>query len=178
MSWEVVSGWIEGHPGLASWVQAFGSIAALGIAIWVASSQRRDQMKAAEKTERDKVDALIAVVESAAMFVTVLGVVVQKKPGAFAFKESWRLVHRHWLESSIHSLSQLPAHELGRGNMVRGYFGIMAGLNEISRLINGAVSADAFQEREFIFMYEEVLSQVEIVQSIWRSFQSCALSKK
>ncbi|PIF47818.1 hypothetical protein CLU80_0038 [Pseudomonas sp. 29] len=38
--------WVEGHPGLSSWVQAFGSIAALGIAIWVASSQRRAQMKA------------------------------------------------------------------------------------------------------------------------------------
>ncbi|NWE75147.1 hypothetical protein [Pseudomonas yamanorum] len=29
MSWEVVSCWIESHPGLASWVQAFGSIAAI-----------------------------------------------------------------------------------------------------------------------------------------------------
>jgi len=32
MSWEVVSCWIEGHPGLASWVQAIGSILAIGAA--------------------------------------------------------------------------------------------------------------------------------------------------
>ncbi|PWK42262.1 hypothetical protein [Pseudomonas sp. OV226] len=29
MSWEFVSCWIEHHPGLASWVQAFGSIGAI-----------------------------------------------------------------------------------------------------------------------------------------------------
>lgn len=32
MSWEVVSCWIESHPGLASWVQAIGSILAIGAA--------------------------------------------------------------------------------------------------------------------------------------------------
>ncbi|WP_369991250.1 hypothetical protein [Pseudomonas xanthosomatis] len=43
MSWEAIFCWIEQHPGHASWVQALGSIAALLIAIWVASSQRRSQ---------------------------------------------------------------------------------------------------------------------------------------
>ena len=52
MSWTVVSCWIEGHTGLASWVQAFGSIAALGIAIWIASSQRRVQLKADKEKSR------------------------------------------------------------------------------------------------------------------------------
>lgn len=32
MNWEVVSCWIESHPGLASWVQAIGSILAIGAA--------------------------------------------------------------------------------------------------------------------------------------------------
>lgn len=58
MSWEVVSCWIEGHPGLASWLQAFGSIAALGIAIWVASSQRRAQLKA----DKEKSKLLLSLV--------------------------------------------------------------------------------------------------------------------
>ncbi|MDY0834331.1 hypothetical protein [Pseudomonas sp. SED1] len=84
MSWEAVFRWIGVHPELASWVQAVGSIAALGIAIWV-SSQRRDQLKAAEKVAKAKVDALVAVVESASTYVTVLGVMIEKKTGAFAF---------------------------------------------------------------------------------------------
>lgn len=41
MSWEVVSCWIESHPGLASWVQAFGSIAAILAAIWLAGRDSR-----------------------------------------------------------------------------------------------------------------------------------------
>lgn len=41
MSLEVVSCWIESHPGLASWVQAFGSIAAILAAIWLAGRDSR-----------------------------------------------------------------------------------------------------------------------------------------
>lgn len=178
MSWEVVSCWIEGHPGLASWVQAVGSIAALGIAIWVASSQRSAQLKTADKIARDKVSALIAVVESASMFATVLSVFIERKPSSFAFKESWKLVNKNWLDSSIHSLSQLPAHEFGRGDLVRGYFGILAGLSEIRRLVDGAIRAEALEDQEFFFMYQEVMIQIRIVQSTWRSFQACAATKQ
>ncbi|WP_434603611.1 hypothetical protein J3P91_09445 [Pseudomonas sp. Z4-7] len=178
MSWEVVSCWIEGHPGLASWVQAFGSIAALGIAIWVASSQRSAQLKTADKIARDKVAALIAVVESASIFATILSVFIERKPSSFAFKESWKLVNKNWLESSLHSLSQLPAHELGKGDLVRGYFGILAGMTEIRRLVDSAINAEAFEEQEFFFMYQEVMSQIRIVQATWRSFQACASTKQ
>jgi hypothetical protein len=31
----VISEWIEHHPGLAAWLQAIGSLVAIGIAIWV-----------------------------------------------------------------------------------------------------------------------------------------------
>ncbi|KAI2693248.1 hypothetical protein [Pseudomonas sp. TNT3] len=46
MSWEVVSCWIEHHPGLASWVQAVGSIAAILAAIWIASRDSRLRRRA------------------------------------------------------------------------------------------------------------------------------------
>lgn len=45
MSWESISYWIEHHPGLASWVQAVGSIIAILVAVRVASSQRREQLR-------------------------------------------------------------------------------------------------------------------------------------
>ncbi|MDY7565826.1 hypothetical protein QN400_10695 [Pseudomonas sp. RTC3] len=45
MSWESISYWIEHHPGLASWVQALGSILAILVAVRVASSQKREQLK-------------------------------------------------------------------------------------------------------------------------------------
>lgn len=177
MSWEVVSSWIESHPGLASWVQAFGSIAALGIAIWVASSQRRTQLSTAEKIALDRVGALVAVVESASLFATILGIFLEKKPSAFAFRESWKLINKSWLESSINSLSLLPVHELGRGDLVRGYFGIMAGMTEIRRLIDASMDAEAFREQEYSLMCQQVSAQILIVQATWRSFQACASAK-
>jgi hypothetical protein len=51
MSWEVISTWIESHPGLASWVQAFGSVAAILIAVWISNTESRIR-KAAEKHAR------------------------------------------------------------------------------------------------------------------------------
>jgi len=45
MGWESVSCWIEHHPGLASWVQSVGSILAIFVAVWIASSQKREQLR-------------------------------------------------------------------------------------------------------------------------------------
>ncbi|MEF0144351.1 MULTISPECIES: hypothetical protein [Pseudomonas] len=39
MSWECISYWIEHHPGLASWVQAVGSICAIIYAVRIANKQ-------------------------------------------------------------------------------------------------------------------------------------------
>lgn len=39
MSWEYISCWIEHHPGLASWVQAVGSICAIIYAVRIANKQ-------------------------------------------------------------------------------------------------------------------------------------------
>lgn len=48
MSWEVVSCWIESHPGLASWVQAVGSVIALLFAVLLPYFGRRADRKQAE----------------------------------------------------------------------------------------------------------------------------------
>jgi ferritin len=45
MNWGCILYWIEQHPGLASWVQAFGSVAAILVAIYIASSQARIERK-------------------------------------------------------------------------------------------------------------------------------------
>ena len=171
MSWEVVSCWIESHPGLAYWVQAVGSIASIWGAFAVGKSQQKAQLVESAKAARNKSEALFAVVESAASFVSALGTFVLEKPSPYIFKENWKLINRQWLESSIFSLSHLPAHELGSGVLVRGYFGIFGGIKDISRLIDRALSSDAFNEQEFDYMYCEVLKQVRIIESNWYGFQ-------
>lgn len=54
MDWQTVSFWIEHNPGLASWVQAVGSIMAIVAAIVIASRQNRHQAKLARQTAEEK----------------------------------------------------------------------------------------------------------------------------
>lgn len=51
--------WIEKHPGLASWVQAIGSIIAIGIAIWVPYWQKKQAHEQARQAEADQVRHLL-----------------------------------------------------------------------------------------------------------------------
>lgn len=48
--------WIEEHPGLASWVQAFGSIAAIVASASIAVYATREARRTAWRTQRDAVD--------------------------------------------------------------------------------------------------------------------------
>ena len=71
MSWEVISSWIEGHPGLASWVQAVGSIAAILAAIWIASRDSRLMRKAEAERKKNAIVRAEAAVREASVKVDV-----------------------------------------------------------------------------------------------------------
>jgi len=62
MGWECVLSWVEHHPGVASWVQAVGSVGAIGIAIWIASSQRRSQVR----SEKEKAKLVLDLIKTVA----------------------------------------------------------------------------------------------------------------
>ena len=61
MSWESVSFWIEHHPGLASWVQAVGSIGAILVAIWISGGEMRHRLKVEKAARRD---ALVRAIDA------------------------------------------------------------------------------------------------------------------
>ena len=67
MSWEVVSCWIESHPGLASWVQAVFSViaifAAAGIPLWHANRARAQRVKLQQSRLRLLIDRLTTMFE-------------------------------------------------------------------------------------------------------------------
>lgn len=65
MSWECVSYWIEHHPGLASWVQAFGSIAAILVAMWLSGSERRAHKRMEERARIDAITRSLSALENA-----------------------------------------------------------------------------------------------------------------
>lgn len=57
--------WIEGHPGLAAWVQAIGTIAAVAFAVWLPMRDRRSAEKTAEVAARTPImAAMVATTEA------------------------------------------------------------------------------------------------------------------
>ena len=66
MSWECFFYWVEHHPGLASWVQAIGSIAAIVAAALIASRQSRRELLRAERADSVALEALIALASRSA----------------------------------------------------------------------------------------------------------------
>ena len=65
MSWESVSCWIEGHPGLAVWLQAFGVILSIWFAWLIARSQAKKIEDTDRKRDRAKCAAVIGVLSHA-----------------------------------------------------------------------------------------------------------------
>ncbi|MBF8660822.1 hypothetical protein [Pseudomonas putida] len=66
---ESIFKWIEAHPGLASWVQAVGSIAAILAAIWIASRDSRMKRNAERESRKNARVRAEAVVKEAALRV-------------------------------------------------------------------------------------------------------------
>lgn len=66
--------WIEHHPGMAAWVQAVGSLIAVGaaafIAVWQAGSARKAQQLAAVQRLKSDRESAGLIVSTVAKFVT------------------------------------------------------------------------------------------------------------
>ena len=65
MSWECISCWIEGHPGLAVWLQAIGVLGSIWIAWAIARSQAKKIEDTDRKRDRAKCAAVIGVLNHA-----------------------------------------------------------------------------------------------------------------
>ncbi|MFJ2527869.1 hypothetical protein [Pseudomonas helmanticensis] len=70
MSLDSVSVWIEAHPGMASWVQAFGSIAAILLAVFIASRDARLRRKAEANARLGAIDRAMIAINDAGMRVS------------------------------------------------------------------------------------------------------------
>ena len=73
MDWDLVLRWIEFHPGAAGWLQAIGSLVAIGIAIAVPAFQYRHTQQRESFKQKEYLRALlqvsqvsVAVIEAAA----------------------------------------------------------------------------------------------------------------
>lgn len=159
---------------MASWVQAIGSIAAIWGAFTVSNNQVKRQIEQKKEDEKRKSLACYAVVKCAVDHARSVGEVVEKGMPLEVFKISWSQVLSNLIESSLNSLKQLPAHELGNYDLVISLAGITGGLANIferSRKLNDAA---ALLNQEHAYFLSEVSLQCKIVEMHWRSFEKAS----
>ena len=65
MSWDVILRWIEAHPGLSSWIQAIGSIAAIVVAIVLSGRESRYRLKMEKVARTNDLQRAISVIQRA-----------------------------------------------------------------------------------------------------------------
>ena len=103
MSWEVVSCWIESHPGLASWVQAIGSIAAIAAAGFFPFIHERAKEK---QTRRNTLTSLLHMANRLENLLVMEGNALGDEIG----HEMWRTLNRtQELKLVSQLVDELPA---------------------------------------------------------------------
>ena len=172
MSWEVFSRWIEGHPGLASWVQAFGSIAAIIGAFAISYSQLKKQEMQSVRTARLKSEAFFAVVQNAARSGIAIGDLADQSPSSGEFIGVWKLHLEQITAASVNALKQLPAHELGSANLVMFYSGILGSLININSEIDRFLSSGQFDDEASKAAFFAMSLQRHMIEGFWNDYEA------
>lgn len=156
---------------IASWVQAFGSIAA----IWGAFAISNGQVKRAQQEKKDeakqRVAACYAVVQSAAEHCNALKEMIGQNPPPQVFTMSWNSVLGELLQASHSSLKQIPAHELGSYEMVVAYQAITGSMAKILGLVADFKASQAFVDAEAGYLFGELYTQCSLVAFRWEKFK-------
>ncbi|MCD7040050.1 hypothetical protein LRQ11_23615 [Pseudomonas sp. MAFF 311095] len=142
MSWESISFWIEHHPGLASWVQAIGSLLALAVAIGVARKQGRQSRKlfrdqvnhASEEARLQRIASLRATVEVAEIVARRVIEVAKKMPDIIVEGSAPR--HRDALEAAVLWIAKLPIYELPGALVARDVQNIALAANRMLKVLD------------------------------------------
>ena len=157
MSWDCVSYWIEHHPGLASWVQAIGSILAIVGAVAVSRSQAATQNAIAlgqiqhqiDMNKREKVDravAFYAVIDCAATWCDAIYNTAADDESPKMLRAVWVSHLREISQANLHALRSIPVYELGSHELVVGYGTVLATfvkfISEVEVVIDGGRSLD------------------------------------
>lgn len=156
---------------LASWVQAFGSIAAILGAFAISNRQVERQIQQTKQQALDKSDAYFAVVKCAWDHARTMRELVEQHPSEEVFKQSWDLVFRDLFNSSLSSLRSLPAYELGSYDLVICHNGMLAAMSNMSSRVISFLGADAFIKQELALMYEDVFAQSQLADHYWGQYE-------
>lgn len=153
----------------ASWVQAFGSIAALiGTAV-VANWQMRNAQRQSDSEKAERQRAMYAVVHSAVEWASSAGSFVEKSPGDWYFRDTWSSSLGSSFSASLQALVKVPAHELGGPRLVVQFVSIVGAMENVKVAVDKYMSSNP-NRKDTIEFYELVEAQLLTLQRSWAEF--------
>jgi hypothetical protein len=134
--------WIEQHPGLASWVQAVGSILAIVVAIAVANNQFRSAVK------RDR-DAWATRLKSIAVILRNM-YDLQDDPHSDQRTRSLRKAFTLFQTTSL-AVSKIPLEDLSSEQFAITLMAALDNISALQKFLEGALSGEMSDKelREF-----------------------------
>ncbi len=172
MSWDSFWFWIEHHPGLASWVQAVGSIASIWAAFLIGNKQIRKQNKIRSEERQAKLSAFHAVIRAAAQNASTFAQLLSAGNSLATVEENWRLIFSSNFKASQRAIAGLPSHELGTYRLVESFHSLAGAIDQITAIVEGRLAGGKITEEEFFSMRADILVQCRVCEMSWVRFES------
>lgn len=170
MSWDCVSYWIEHHPGLASWIQAVGSIGAIIGAFTVSSLQLRGQERQRRLDAQKKAEAFYAVIENAVKNSISVAEMVEKQPPELVFRMAWTIHLGELIRTALDAMKGIPVHELGTYELVLHYSTVVGAISKLQYEVEKHMSEEPKQELTNA-VYISIAGQANLIRHGWGEFQ-------
>jgi hypothetical protein len=177
MSWEVFSCWIESHPGLASWVQAVGSIGAILGAFAISNSQHKRHERLKKEEAVDRFEAYYAVLKNSVETCLSVARLAEEKVADFEFRDAWNKYLGETLRASLEAARAIPVHELSDYKLVVYYSGIVGTIYKFCSEVERYAEVEPKQDLTMA-LYETLKSQSVLISFDWDRFQQRALPKR
>lgn len=136
--WAATLAWLGGPLGLASWVQAIGSVAAVAGALWIALNANAVQ-------RRRDAEARTAVITAAYMMIHGVQNIAAKSGASLKRDETvafWKLEGGGFIQDLYDQMNRLPIHESGDLMVMGAFENARAMLNVMSKMHRTIAAAD------------------------------------
>ncbi|MGY2237266.1 hypothetical protein ACW9ID_19800 [Pseudomonas gingeri] len=156
--------WLNSSAGLASWVQAFGAVAAILGAAHLGTQQIRNSQQAIEKEKALRSGALLAVYASASKNSRKLSELLEPLPALNVLLLHWKIHAKGMFESNLHVIEGISYQDLVRYEFVVSHTVIYSYMVAIKNLVCELV--ELCESGEDLASHKPVPDEVKIKSSI------------
>jgi len=157
----------------AYWAQAIGSVGAVIGAFLIANSQYRNQLRQSALKEKQKINAMHAVVAVAIEHAESIGGFAKQFPEDPIFRAFWRDGLGGSFEASVQALKALPTHELGEAELVVQLMAITGAMATIQDAVTDYMAArDISRLRQ---TYIRISAHVDNINYSWAEYRQHTL---